>query len=89
MRVTRIYVEIRQMKQNITLSLDKELLRKVKHVAVERGKSITGLLVEHLEHLVEQDEEYERAQKKAVALMKHGLKLGGKIRPSRGEWHER
>ena len=77
------------MKQNITLSLDKELLRKVKHVAVERGKSLTGLLVEHLERLVEQDEEYERARKKAVALMKSGLKLGGKIRSSRGEWHER
>ena len=77
------------MKQNVTLSLDKELLRKVKHVAVERGTSISGLLAVHLAQIVEQDEEYERAQKKAVGLMKRGLKLGGKIRASRDEWHER
>ena len=77
------------MKQNITLSLDKELLRKVKHVAVERGTSVSGLLVEHLERIVDEDEEYERARKKAVGLMKRGLKLGGKIRATRGEWHER
>ena len=77
------------MKQNIILSLDKELLRKVKHVAVERGTSISGLLAEHLEQIVEQDKEYELARKKAVGLMKRGLKLGGKIRATRDEWHER
>ena len=77
------------MNQNITLSLDKELIRKVKHVAVERGTSISGLLADHLRRIVEEDEEYQRARKKAVALMKRGLKLGGKIRASRDEWHER
>ena len=77
------------MKQNITLSLDRDLLRKVKHVAVERGTSLSGLPAEHLEQIVAQDEEYERARKKAVGLMKRGLKLGGKIRATRDEWHER
>ena len=77
------------MKQNITLGLDKELLRKVKHVAVERGTSISGLLADHLKRIVDEDEEYERARKKAVALMKRGLNLGGKIRSTRGGWHER
>jgi len=77
------------VKQNITLSIDKDLLRKVKHVAVERGQSLSALLVDHLEQIVEQDEEYERARKKAVAIMKRGLKLGGKIRAKRPELHER
>jgi hypothetical protein len=88
MRGTRVYVEM-TMKQNITLSIDKELLRRVKHVAVERGKSVTSLLEEHLENIVALDEEYEQARKKAVALMKRGLKLGGKIRATRGELHDR
>lgn len=77
------------MKQNITLSLDKVLLRRVKHIAVEKGTSVSGLLAEHLEQIVEQDQEYEGARKKAVALVKRGLKLGGKIRATRDEWHER
>ena len=77
------------MKQNITLNLDKDLLRRVKHVAVERGTSVSGLLVEHLEQIVEHNEEYERARKKAVGLLKRGLKLGGKIRATREELHER
>ena len=77
------------MNQNITLSLDKALIRKVKHVAVERGTSISGLLADHLLRIVEEDEEYQRARKKAVALLKRGLKLGGKIRASRDELHER
>ena len=45
------------MKQNITLAIDKELLRKVKHVAVERGKSVNALLVEHLKEVVDLDPE--------------------------------
>ena len=77
------------MKQNITLSLDKGLLRRIKHIAVERGASVSGLLAAHLEQIVEQDAEYERARKKAVALVKRGLKLSGKIRATRDEWHER
>lgn len=77
------------MKQNVTLSLDKGLLRKVKHIAVERGTSISGLLAEHLEQIVEHDQEYEASRKKAVARIKQGLKLGGKIRVTRDELHER
>lgn len=77
------------MKQNITLSLDQDLLRKVKHVAIERRTSLSALLVEHLEQIVAQDKEYERTLKKAVGVMKRGLKLGGKIRATRDEWHER
>ena len=77
------------MKQNITLAIDKELLRKVKHVAVERGKSVNALLVEHLKEVVEHDEEYERARKQAVNVIRRGLKLGGKIRAKRHDLHER
>jgi hypothetical protein len=50
---------------------------------------VSALLVDHLEQIVEQDEEYERARKKAVAVMKRGLKLGGKIRAKRRELRER
>ena len=56
--------------------------------SLSRLCQVNALLVEHLEHIVEHHEEYERARKKAVALMKSGLKLGGK-RPTRDELHER
>ncbi len=32
---------------------------------------------------------YEHAHREAAALLDEGLRLGGKIRPSRDEWHER
>ena len=77
------------MKQNITLSVDKELIRKAKLVAIEKGTSISGLLTDQLKRILHEDDEYETARKHAVALMKRGFRLGGKIRSSRGEWHER
>ena len=77
------------MKQNITLSLEKELIRRAKLVAIEKRTSISGLLADELKRIVHQDDEYETARKHAVALMKRGFRLGGKIRSSRDEWHER
>ena len=77
------------MKQNITLSLDKELIRKLKHVAIERKTSISGLLTDQLKRVLEHGEEYEEARKSAVTLLKRGLNLGGKIRATRDELHER
>ena len=77
------------MRQNITITLDKGLLRKVKHIAIERGTSISGLLAEQLARVIEQNDEYDAASKRAVSLIKRGLKLGGSVRASRDQLHER
>ena len=76
-------------KQNITISLSRQILKKAKILAARRETSISGLIAQELELLVGDEEAYERAQQQAVALFDQGVHLGGVIRVSRDEWHER
>jgi hypothetical protein len=76
-------------KQNITVSLPLQTIRKAKVLAARRGSSISGLLAQQIEILVGEEEAYERAQRQAAALLDQGFHLGGAIRVSRDEWHER
>jgi hypothetical protein len=76
-------------KQNVTVSLSQQTLRKAKVLAARRGSSISGLLTQQIEILVGEEEAYERAERQATALLDHGFHLGGVIRASRDEWHER
>jgi len=76
-------------KQNVTVSLSQQTIRKAKVLAARRGSSISGLLAEQIEILVGQDEAYERAERQALALLDQGFHLGGEIRARRDEWHER
>jgi len=76
-------------KQNLTVSLTRQMLRKAKILAARRGSSISGLLAEQIEILIGEEEAYERAQRQATALLDQGFHLGGVIRASRDEWHER
>jgi len=77
------------MKQNVTVSLEKQTLRKAKILAAKRGTSISGLLAHQIEALVGEEEAYERAERQALALLEQGFHLGGVIRASRDELHER
>jgi len=54
------------MKQNITLALDKELIRQVKILAAEKSTSISALLTDELERLVNKDDAYEQAKRQAL-----------------------
>ncbi len=76
-------------KQNVTVSLNQQTIRKAKILAARRGSSISGLLAEQIEVLVGEEEAYERAERQATALLDQGFHLGGVIRSSRDEWHER
>jgi hypothetical protein len=76
-------------KQNVTVSLTRQTLRKAKVLAARRGSSISGLLAEQIEFLVGEEEAYERAERQALALLDQGFHLGGVIESSRDEWHER
>ncbi len=75
--------------QNITVRLDRRTLRKAKILAAKRNTSISGLLAEQIETLVGEDDAYEQAQRRALALLDQGFHLGGRIESSRDEWHER
>jgi hypothetical protein len=76
-------------KQNLTVSLPQQTIRKAKVLAARRGSSVSGLLAEQIEILVGEEEAYERAERQAKALLDQGFHLGGVIRSSRDEWHER
>jgi hypothetical protein len=76
-------------KQNITLSLSRQVLKKAKILAARRETSISGLLTQQIEALVGEDEAYERAERQALALLDKGFHLGGTIRATRDELHER
>ncbi len=76
-------------KQNLTISLDRQTIRKAKIVAAKRSTSISGLLARQIDILVGEEEAYERAERQAALLMEQGFHLGGAIRASRDELHER
>jgi hypothetical protein len=76
-------------RQNVTVSLNRQTLRKAKILAARRGSSISGLLAEQIEILVGEDEAYERAARQALSMLEQGFHLGGVIRATRDEWHER
>ncbi len=76
-------------KQNVTISLSRQVLKKARILAARCETSISGLLAQEVEFLVGQEEAYERAENQALALLDKGFHLGGVIRVSREQLHER
>ena len=76
-------------KQNVTISISQDTVRKAKILAARRSSSISGLLAEQIEILVGAEEAYERSERSALALLEKGFHLGGFIPASRDELHER
>ena len=77
------------MKQNITLSVDKELIKKGKIIAAERDTSVSKMLSEQLKQLGEDNEQYETAKRSALQTLKKGYHLGGNITWKREDLYER
>ena len=77
--------------QNITLALPRTLLRRVKHLAIEKDTSISGLLKTMLEHLVRDQDAYAKAREAHRQILKRPFDLGthGRITWSRDSLHER
>ncbi len=88
MRATLDYVK---RTQNITLSLPRETLKRVRLIAVERETSVSGLLSETLAELVRRVDHYEQARRDHLALVEDEVDLGtgGEITWSRESLHER
>jgi hypothetical protein len=79
------------VKRNVTIALPEETVRRARHLAVEKGVSLSRLLADSLEEMVTHNEHYAQARKRALARMKRGLAMGVGRRPgwSRDELHER
>jgi hypothetical protein len=75
-------------KQNVTINISRETVRKARMLAARRSTSISGLLAEQIENLVGAEEAYGRAENSALASLEKGFHLGGRI-AGRDEVHER
>ena len=76
------------MRRNLTIAIERELLRKSRLLAAERDASISHLLADELERLVSQEEAYAQARNAAFAEIDRGLRLGGQP-GSRMSLHQR
>lgn len=77
--------------KNVTLSLPESLLRKFRVYAAFRNRSMTNLMTEAIQTLMEREEQQESAKrrflKRIMSAPDRGT--GGKIRWTREELHER
>ncbi len=77
------------MKQNITLALDKDLLKRARAFAAQRGISVSSMLAAELRKMVEKETAYEQAKAKALAQLKCPFRLGGARPADRESLHDR
>jgi predicted transcriptional regulator len=80
-----------QENRNITLSLPRELLRRIKRLAADRDTSVSAMTVEALARLTDEDRRYSAARKRSLAALRSVRSLGtdGHCAWSRDELHER
>ena len=76
------------MKQNITLSLEKELIQRARILAARRSVSVSRLLSDELARIVQEADAYDKAKQAALSDLEKGLPLGGQP-AKREELHER
>ncbi len=78
-------------RRNVTLSLPEDTLRQIKIIAAQRDTSISALLREQLEQLIDQETGYHQAEERFLRRLEQGFDLGsqGRIAWSRDEVHER
>jgi hypothetical protein len=77
------------MKQNITLALDKQVVKKARAFAAQRGTSVSGMLAEELRKIVENETRYQQAKVKALAQLNSPFQLGGAKMANREALHDR
>ena len=78
-------------KQNVTLVVPKDILRKAKILAIERDTSLSGLLTQALTEIVTRSDQYQAAKENHLDWLEKDIELGtkGKISWSREELHDR
>ena len=64
-------------KRNLTIQLDEEIIQQAKELAVRRNMSVSGLVAQKLEELVEEEIRYQRAMASALDSMYNAEDLGG------------
>jgi Family of unknown function (DUF6364) len=75
-------------KRNLTIQLDDDVIHRAKVVAARRGTSVSGLVARQLERLVDADERYDDAQRRAEHALARA-RPRGRRRWTRDDLHER
>jgi Arc/MetJ-type ribon-helix-helix transcriptional regulator len=88
-RDTLNFVEAAMETQNITLSLPKSVLRRMKLLAAQRQSSVSRLLTQAVENMLAEETEYEAARKRQTKLLEKGFNLGFRKPANRDALHER
>jgi predicted DNA-binding protein len=78
-----------EQKQNLTIRLTRETIRKAKILAAKQSTSISALVAETVEKLTGDDEAYELAMKRSIARMERGFNMGGTHSWDRESLHDR
>ncbi|MFC1852470.1 CopG family transcriptional regulator [candidate division CSSED10-310 bacterium] len=66
------------MTQNITLRMDKDILRKCRHAAVEADMSLSQWVIVQLTNIINQNEALSKTRQNALKKIEKGYSLGGK-----------
>lgn len=66
-----------QARQNLTVQLDRETIRKAKILAAKQGTSVSGLIAAQIQASVQAEDAYEAARRGALELLERGFHLGG------------
>ena len=75
-------------KQNLTVQLDRETIRRAKILAARKGTSVSTLIASHIKEAVQEDDAYAAARRAALEMLERGFHVGGG-RPDRDALHER
>jgi predicted transcriptional regulator len=77
--------------QNITLSIPKDILRKIKLIAVKQDTSVSGLMTQALEEIVVREEGYRAARRRHLKALDTGVDMATNGNPgwTREELHDR
>ena len=79
------------MQRNVTVTLPVDLLKEVRHMAVDRGVSLSRFIALLLEQEVEERRRYREAKERQANLLHTGFQLGtrGEVTWERDGLHER
>ncbi len=77
--------------QNVTLSVPRTILKRVKRLAADRDTSVSALMTDALARLIDEDRRYSAARKRALAALRSARSLGtrGRRTWTRDALHER
>jgi hypothetical protein len=77
------------VKRNITLAIEKPLLKRARAIAAQRGTSISALLAEELSKVVDHEAAYAQARAQALVYLQKPFHLGGNGLVRREALHDR